>query len=190
MEASTGCIYRYGGKSSCAAYGGSPIKPADSQIPASIDAGLKNKLSNMPGPREQFPQQIQQIYSTGKSLPIIGKICQSLAIKIFWFSETKSCAISLRIPFHSEGRFANVTNVGTGCGGRDGARDGRCRSGRAKSCGPDSLRVGVKSAEVILPATVTSKSGSPGRARISLKPLRRESRMPPLHLYARVLSTS
>ena len=35
-------------------------------------------------------------------------------------------------------------------------------------------------------ATVAKVQGSPRRARISLKPLRRESRMPPLHLYARV----
>src|SRR5882724_3177694 len=31
---------------------------------------------------------------------------------------------------HSEGRFANVTDVGAGCGGRGGARDGRCQCGR------------------------------------------------------------
>jgi hypothetical protein len=37
---------------------------------------------------------------------------------------------TLAIPSHTEGRYANVTDVGTGCDGRSGARDGRCRCGR------------------------------------------------------------
>jgi hypothetical protein len=39
---------------------------------------------------------------------------------ILIFRSCKSSYID-RIPFHSEGRFANVTNVGMGCGGRGGA---------------------------------------------------------------------
>ena len=45
----------------------------------------------------------------------------------------------------------------------------------AKSCGPDSLRVGVKFA-LRSADDGDKKAGSPGRARISLKPLRGEGR--------------
>ena len=58
------------------------------------------------------------------------KACQAPADhNILIFRNGKSVYI-LRIPFHSEGRFANVTNVGMGCGGRGGARDGRGQGGR------------------------------------------------------------
>ena len=58
------------------------------------------------------------------------KVCKAPCRKnILIFRNRKSVYIH-RIPFHSEGRFANVTDVGMGCGGRSGARDGRCRCGR------------------------------------------------------------
>jgi hypothetical protein len=40
-------------------------------------------------------------------------------VKIFCFSEIANQSISLPIPSHTEGRFAIVTDVGTGCGGRE-----------------------------------------------------------------------
>jgi hypothetical protein len=43
---------------------------------------------------------------------------------------TRLKSISPAVLSHSEGRFANVTDVGAGCDGRCGARDGRCRCGR------------------------------------------------------------
>ena len=62
----------------------------------------------------------------------------------FVFSEIANQTIFLAIPFHSEGRFANVTNVGTGCGGpRRHAR--RVLPKRTvKPCCSDILEAGVK----------------------------------------------
>jgi hypothetical protein len=40
--------------------------------------------------------------------------CPAPFTKIFWFSENPNQSISVAILFHSEGRFANVTNAGRG----------------------------------------------------------------------------
>jgi hypothetical protein len=69
-------------------------------------------------------------------------------------------------------------------------RDGRCLLRMAKSCGSGTLRLVSSSQLKAARATVAKVQSSPRRAPISLKPPRRESRMPPLHLYARVPPTS
>jgi hypothetical protein len=45
--------------------------------------------------------------------------------KYFRFFLTQITCISLAIPAHTEGRFAIVTDVGTGCGGREERIDER-----------------------------------------------------------------
>ena len=50
--------------------------------------------------------------------------------KKFFFTVDANQIYIRCVPSHTEGRFANVTDVGAGCGGRGGARDGRCQSGR------------------------------------------------------------
>ena len=40
--------------------------------------------------------------------------CPAPFAKIFWFSESPNQSISPAILFHSEGRFANVTDAGRG----------------------------------------------------------------------------
>jgi hypothetical protein len=91
---------------------------------------------------------------------------------------------------NKRGRFANVTDVGAGMRWTQ-RRARRARPMRmAKSRGPDASGLVSSSRKFFPRTTVTSKSRSPGRARISLQPSRRESRMPPLHLYARVPPTS
>jgi len=89
-----------------------------------------------PAPNNQIVEPIQQIYPTGKS-PECPSSPFRKNILIF-----RSCKLSYidRIPFHSEGRFANVTNVGMGCGGRSGARDGRRQSGRRNRVDPTPRR--------------------------------------------------
>jgi len=72
-----------------------------------------------------------------------------LGKNILIFRNRKSVYIH-RIPFHSEGRFANVTDVGMGCGGRRGARDGRAccgRRGRVVLTASVSVREEVESYE-------------------------------------------
>jgi hypothetical protein len=66
--------------------------------------------------KRQIVEQIQQIHPTGKS-PQSPSIPSSKNILIFRSYKLRYID---RIPFHSEGRFANVTNVGMGCGGRSG----------------------------------------------------------------------
>ena len=69
------------------------------------------------------------------------------------------------------------------------AKDDRKRSRTAKPCGPDAPMAGVKFARSsrFLGMTVTNKLWSHrGEHGISRKPSRREGRMSPLNLYARV----
>jgi hypothetical protein len=66
------------------------------------------------------------ICPTGKSL----KVCPAPLRKIFLLAPDPTRIYIACIPLHPEGRFANVTDVGAGCGGRSGARDGRCCYGR------------------------------------------------------------
>ncbi len=96
------------------------------------------------------------------------KHCQAPRVKIFLFYRTKNQGISLRIPSHQEGRFANVTNAGRGCGGRGGARDGRCRSVRPSRMvlTPPTK---VSSLRSFPQATVAIEQGSPGRSRSNRK---------------------
>src|SRR5450755_4029487 len=70
-----------------------------------------------------------------------GQITQK-SVKPLWqkYSDFPKLQISLYSsrPVLLRGTFANVTNVGAGCGGRSGARDGRCSLRTVKSCGPDT----------------------------------------------------
>src|ERR1700738_4065612 len=70
--------------------------------------------------------RIKVICPTGKS----ANSCPVPSQKIFRFAIDPTRIYILAILAHSEGRFANVTDVGAGCGGRGGARDGRCQCGR------------------------------------------------------------
>ena len=56
-----------------------------------------------------------------------------------------------------EGRFAIVTDVGTGCGGRGCAFDEQRMPRTAKSCGPDASTLAFKSRGNIREVTVTTK---------------------------------
>jgi hypothetical protein len=88
-------------------------------------------------------------------------------------------------PASARGAIANVTNARRAAMDAGAPRDERRASGRAKSRGPglptlgSSRRtgdVGVRPTRREPPATEANKPGTPGRARISRKPLRRECR--------------
>jgi hypothetical protein len=79
-------------------------------------------------------------------------------------------SISVAVPSHTEGRFANVTDVGAGCDGRSGALT-TCLLRTAKSCGPDTPTL-VSSWRTSPSATVARKPGHRGERDISRKPLR------------------
>jgi hypothetical protein len=69
---------------------------------------------------------------------------------------------------------------GAECGGRGWAVGRAAHSRTAKSCGPGApmQALSLREAESFAKATVAN-AGSPGRARISRKPLRREGRLSP-----------
>jgi len=90
--------------------------------------------------------------------------------KYFCFHTPQITSRTFRIPSHTEGRFAIVTDVGAGCGGRGsvlramGSQGGSMRpvsdhqaSGRemlqrtAKSCGPDAPTLASSFAELRRP---------------------------------------
>jgi hypothetical protein len=84
---------------------------------------------------------------------------------------TQITSISFAIPAHTKGRFAIVTDVGSGCDGRGCATDERVILRTAKSCGPDASMVGVKFLRSkLLGGDGDNKARSPGRAR--RKPLK------------------
>src|SRR6202035_1242171 len=88
--------------------------------------------------------------------------------------------VSVRRPVPLEGRFAIVTSAGRDAVDADGAlRRGR-RMRTAKSCGPDASVVGVKSAEENSADDGVKQARSPGRVRISRKPLCGECRVKPV----------
>jgi hypothetical protein len=77
-----------------------------------------------------------------------------------------------------------VTDVGVGCGGRDGVKRANARRTKrllrtAKPCGPDAPTLAFKSLRSeLLGGDGGKKARSPGRARHKpLKPLRRECRV-------------
>ena len=82
-------------------------------------------------------QHNQQNCPTGKSLPIFRIRVKPRNKKYFALSEVQISATSHRHPVPTRGALAIVTNVGRGCGGREGC-DRRARLKRtAKTCGPD-----------------------------------------------------
>jgi hypothetical protein len=127
---------------------------------------------------------------TGKSLPINRILVKPLARKYFCFTEAETGLYNQPTrPFRGDVSRTSRTS-GRGCGGRSGARDGRVCCGWRNRVVPTPQRPVSSSQLKAARATVAKAQGSPRRARISLKPSRRESRMPPLHLYARVPPTS
>src|ERR1700738_470852 len=92
--------------------------------------------------------RIKVICPTGKS----ANSCPVPSQKIFRFAIDPTRIYILAILSHSEGRYANVTDVGAGCCGRGGARDGRCQCGRRS-------RV-VLSCSDFLPLGTTQKTSS------------------------------
>ena len=122
--------------------------------------------------RKQFPEPIQQIHPTGKS----PKSPSSPSRKNILIFRSRKSVYTERIPSHQEGRFANVTNAGRGCGGRGGARDGRCRSVRPSRMVP-TPPTKVSSLRSFPQATVAMSRAHRGDHEATVKPPRRESRI-------------
>jgi hypothetical protein len=89
---------------------------------------------------------------------LICPSCQSAAIDL----TPKSAATFAPSRAPQEGRFAIVTNVGAGCGGRFGGADERRVRRTAKSCGPDAPTLAFKLAGSDLQAMVAKKPGHQG----------------------------
>jgi hypothetical protein len=129
-----------------------PIPSTRSVLPA-------NALRSQGGTREAFKPSYDRPdglcdYPTGKS-PKSPSIPSRKNILIFRIR--KSGYIHPR-PAPPEGRFANVTDVGAGCGGRFGARDGRCRAD-GQVVWVRRPNAGVKFAGHFPRATVSQKHG-------------------------------
>jgi len=101
-----------------------------------------------------------------------GQACPAPFEKIFWFSENPNQLYNLRHPAHTEGRFAIVTDVGAGCGGRISAFDEWRVTRTAKSCGPDASTL-ASSLRRCPQATVTKKPDRRGEYDISRKTIAR-----------------
>jgi len=103
---------------------------------------------------------------------------------ILIFRNGKSVYISSH-PVPLRGAFRERHGRGAGCGGRGGARDGRCRSVRPSRMvlTPPTK---VSSLRSLPQATVAMSRAHRGDHEATVRPLRRESRMSPLDLYARV----
>jgi hypothetical protein len=99
-------------------------------------------------------------------------------LKIFLFSFDPNQIHNSRHPVPHEGRFAIVTDVGTGCGGRGCALDEQRSKRTEKSCGPDASTPASSSRKATSAGDGDKQARSPGRARRKpLKPLRGESRI-------------
>jgi hypothetical protein len=83
-------------------------------------------------------------------------VSSPVAKNILFFGLVET-ALSIGYPAPTEGRFAIVTDVGAGCGGRRRRFDEGARLRTAKSCGPDASTLAFKSMEVTPSATVTKK---------------------------------
>jgi hypothetical protein len=100
------------------------------------------------------------------------KPCQLPPEKIFCFSEIPNQTYIIPIPSRHEGRFAIVTNVRRGCGGRGGCA-GRARPRRTvKSCGPGSPTLESSSRQGAR-ATVANKPGHRGEYEAAVKTIAR-----------------
>jgi hypothetical protein len=96
---------------------------------------------------------------------------QSPLSKIFRFAPAPNHFHTSRHPVPLEGRFAIVTDVGTGCGGRECAFDERRVMRTAKSCGPDASTLASSLRKFA--GDGDKQARSPGRSRRKpLKPLR------------------
>ena len=110
----------------------------------------------------------------------------------FWLSSPFRKNISLSPSGKSKLRLAPsrlfergvrvVTNVGAGCGGRDGVARRAAPARTAKSCGPDAPTL-VSSWRSNPPMTVANKPGHRGARSKPLKPLRGECRLIAAYLW-------
>ena len=113
-----------------------------------------------------------------RKLPVVP-LCRRPAVLL----ETPNQHHLRRVPFPQEGRFAVVTDVGSGM--RWTLRlcvDERSLKRTAKSCGSGAPKQALRSRRCsrVSRVTVATKRWSPRRARISRKPLRGECRMFPV----------
>jgi hypothetical protein len=126
-------------------------------------------------PKSQFQPRFQ-----------VDDPCPDLAQKIFHFAFAPNQWLHRAIPPRAEGRFAIVTDVEAGSGGRERSQHSFWECGRtiasrtAKPCGPGAptLALSSWSAQCALWGDGGKRARSPGRARSKpLKPLRREGRV-------------
>ena len=142
-----------------------------------------------PGPPHHPPPIApldRRFYPVGQITSVYRNRCQALSAKIFLFFGIENQAICFAIPSHSEGRCARSPMRDGDAVDADGALDPSAGSGRRNRMVLTPQMLVSSSQLKAARATVAKVHGSPGRPRISRKPLRRESRMPPLNLYARV----
>jgi hypothetical protein len=115
-----------------------------------------NAIAFVPGKTLRFAETTMLILLLGQ----ITRYCvQPLLQKYFVLRLTQiSCLFRISRALE-EGRFAIVTNVGAGSGGRGCAFDEQRVKRTAKSCGPDAPMAGVKFAMIvrITRATMTNK---------------------------------
>ena len=117
----------------------------------------------------RFPEVIQRNDLTGKS----PESPSSLLSQKYSDFQKRQISLYRFHPVPPGGALANVINVGAGCDGREGAGDGRCRSGRASRVVLISLKL-VSSLRSFPQATVAQSS--PGRSRS--KPYKHRAGMP------------
>ena len=104
--------------------------------------------------------------------------CQAPRSKIFRFTGILIYGIPRLSPCRHEGRFAIVTKRGAGCDGRLRRQCGLNRADEtpqrtAKSCGPGAATVASIPAGLCWRGNGDNKGRSPGRSRISRKPIAR-----------------
>jgi hypothetical protein len=117
-------------------------------------------------PIQQFAASAANRNPTGKSPQDVG---QSHWVKIFRFAVGWNQPYNSGYPVPSRGALAIVTNVGRGCGGRDGAKDERAVA-YGEIVWVRRPGAGVKLAEAKAGrGRWWQQSRSPGRSRISRK---------------------
>jgi hypothetical protein len=97
----------------CAAEPGSIVPLALRWVPA-LRSSVKNAAPRPGHERNLLPLPCGDL-PVGR---LVDGCVESLLQKYFCFHTPQITSRTLRIPSHTEGRFAIVTDVGTGCGGR------------------------------------------------------------------------
>jgi len=108
-----------------------------------------------------------------------ASVCPALARKIFAFRFSENCGLTLPVPHRHKGvSRSSRTWSGMRWTRRCWRRAASTRT--AKSCGPGAPMQALSPSEAVSFAKATvANAGSPRRARISRKPLRREGRLLP-----------